>query len=105
MVKKTMRPISAHEAGHAVFNWRDFDPATLNGKNDLVHELTSYRDNLETLLEDRGKYVVIKGNEIIGIYRTQSSAMKVALRFAPGHVLVKKIVEEEPVRETGQVLP
>ena len=68
-VKKTMQPDGVREAGHAIFNWRDFDPATLNGKNDLVDEFTSHRDNLETLLQDRGKYVVIKGNEIIGIYQ------------------------------------
>lgn len=48
---------------------------------------------------------MIKGNEIIGVDRTQSSAMKVALRFAPGPVLVKQIVEEEPVREIGRVVP
>ena len=100
-----MQPVNVHGVGHAVFSWRDFDPAALNGKNDFVAELTSYRDNLETLLQDRGKYVVIKGNEIVGVYRTQSSAMKAALRFAPGPVLVEKIVEEEPVREIGHVVP
>ncbi len=68
-------------------------------------ELTSYRDNLDQLLEDRGKYVVIKGPEIVGVFRTQSSAMKAAFRFAPGPVLVKKIVEEEPVREIGHIVP
>ena len=94
-----------HKVGHAVFNWRDFDPATLNGKNDFVAELTSYRDNLDTLLRDRGKYVVIKGSEIVGVYRTQTSAMKAALRFAPSPVLVKRIVEEEPVREVGHIVP
>jgi hypothetical protein len=91
MVKKTTLPVTYHEAGHAVFNWRDFDPATLNGKSDFVAELTSYRDNLDTLLQDRGKYVVIKGPEIVGVFRTQSLAMKAAFRFAPGPVLVKKI--------------
>jgi hypothetical protein len=105
MVKKTMQAASVHELAHAVFNWRDFDPATMNGKSELIIELTSYRDNLNTLLRDRGKYVVIKGPEIVGVYRTQDSAMKVALRFAPGPVLVKKIVEEEPVREVGHILP
>jgi hypothetical protein len=67
--------------------------------------LTSYRDNLETLLQDRGKYVVIKGPRIVGVYRTQGAAMKAAFRFAPGPVLVKKIVEDEPVREIGHVVP
>ena len=56
------------------------------------------------LLQDRGKYVVIKGPEIIGVFQTQSSAMKAAFRFAPGPVLVKKIVEEEPVREIGHIV-
>ena len=104
MAQKTIQPASVHELGHAVFNWRDFDPATLNEKNDFVAELTSYRDNLDTLLKNRGKFVVIKGLEIVGVYRTQTSAMKVALRFAPRPVLVKKIVEEEPIREIGQVV-
>jgi len=105
MVKKPTEQASVHEAGHLVFNWREFDPAMLNGKEDLVAELTSYRDNLDTLLQGRGKYVVIKGSEIIGVYRTHSSAMKVALRFAPGPVLVKKIVEKEPAREIGHIVP
>jgi hypothetical protein len=99
-----MQPITDHEAGHVVFNWRDFDPATLNGKNDFVVELTSYRDNLDTLLQNRGKYVVIKGPEIVGVFATHGSAMKAAFRFAPGPVLVKKIVEEEPVREVGHIV-
>ncbi len=77
----------------------------LHGTEDLAAELTAYRDNLDALLKERGKYVVIKGTEIIGVYRTQQSAMKAAFRFAPGPILVKKIVEEEPVREIGHVVP
>jgi hypothetical protein len=48
---------------------------------------------------------VIKGPEIVGVYRTQNSAMKAALHFAPRPVLVKRIVEEEPVREVGHIVP
>jgi hypothetical protein len=77
----------------------------LNGKDDLVAELITYRDNLDTLLKDRGKYVVIKGSEIIGVYRTHKSAMTAAFRFAPRPVLVKKIVETEPAREIGHIVP
>jgi hypothetical protein len=65
--------------------------------------LTSYRDNLGTLLQDRGKYVVIKGPQVVGVFRTQSSVMKAAFRFAPRPVLVKKIVEEEPIREIDHI--
>lgn len=108
-VKKANTQVNKHEAGHvgsaSLFNWRHFDPATLNGKDDLAVELTSYRDNLDALLKHPGEYVVIKGSEVIGIYRTQNAAMKAAFRFAPGPVLVKKIVEEEPVREVGHVVP
>ena len=38
-------------------------------------------------------------------YRTSHSAMTVAFRFAPGPILVKKIVEDEPAREIGHVVP
>jgi hypothetical protein len=109
MSKKPIKTVGANEVGHAAavpnFNWREFDPAMLNGKDDLAVELTAYRDHLDTLLKDRGKYVVIKGPEVIGIYRAHKAAMEVAFRFAPGPVLVKKIVEEEPVREIGHIVP
>jgi hypothetical protein len=108
MSKKPIERVSSHDPGHAagrIFNWREFDPAMLDVKDDLVTELIAYRDNLDTLLNDRGKYVVIKGSEIIGVYRARRSAMKAAFRFAPGPVLVKEIVEQEPVREIGHVVP
>ncbi len=109
IMKKSIERGGVQNDGHGSaalwFNWRDFDPAVLNGKNDLVAELTTYRDNLDTLLEDLGKFVVIKGSEIIGVYRTHASAMKAAFRFAPGPVLVRKIVEKEPAREIGHVIP
>jgi hypothetical protein len=88
-----------------MFNWREFNPAMLGEKNKLAVELTTYRDNLDDLLLKRGMYVVIKGARIQGVYREHRSAMKVAFRFAPEPVLVKKIVEEEPVREIGHVVP
>jgi hypothetical protein len=92
-------------ASACMFNWREFNPAMLGGNDRLAVELTTYRDNLDDLLLKRGMYVVIKGPRIQGVYREHRSAMKVALRFAPEPVLVKKIVEEEPVREIGHVLP
>src|SRR4051812_33869573 len=108
MPRKPNEGTNSHEAERdavRIFNWREFDPAMLDGKDDLVAELTAYRDNLDTLLKDRGSYVVIKGSEIIGVYRAHQSAMNAAFRFAPGPVLVKRIVEHEPVREIGHVVP
>jgi hypothetical protein len=108
MTKKVTEQAGAPAVGHdpaRIFNWREFEPAMLNGNDDLAAELTAYRDNLDTLLKERGKYVVIKGSEIIGVYKARQSAMKAAFRFAPDPVLVKKIVEQEPVRQIGHVVP
>ena len=88
MVKKPNKRVDGHEAGHVasteLFNWHDFDPAMLNGKDDFSVKLTTYRDKLDTLLNNRGEYVVIKGSEVIGTHPTQDEAMETAFRFAPG---------------------
>ena len=72
MRRKPLKTEGAHNVGHTAaaksFNWREFDPAMLDGKDELAVELTAYRDNLDTLLKDCGKYVVIKGSEIVGVY-------------------------------------
>ncbi len=86
-----------------ILNWKDFRPAMLGANDHLATELVTYRDNLGTLLINRGKFVVIKGSKILGVYRTLESAMKVAIQFAPVPVLVKKIVEFEPVVQLGHV--
>jgi hypothetical protein len=109
VMKKVIERVSPHGKKQAtmsgMFNWREFDPAMLGGNDELAVELTTYRDNLDALLQKRGMYVVITGPRIHGVYRGHRSAMKVAYRFAPGPVLVKKIVEEEPVREIGHIMP
>ncbi len=61
-------------------------------------------DQLDRLLRDSGKYVVIKGREIIGIYGEFETAVDAAFRFAPEPVLVKRIVEKEPIRQVGHVV-
>ena len=87
------------------FDWRDFRPEMLQGQSTFAVELTTYRDHLDSLLADAGKYVVIKGQEIIGIYDDFDAAVEAASPFAPELVLVKQIVAKEPVREIGHVLP
>jgi hypothetical protein len=86
------------------FDWRDFQPEMLQGKSTFAVELTTYRDHLDSLLASEGKYVVIRGQEIIGIHDDFDAAVEAAFRFTPEPVLVKKIVEKEPVREVGHVL-
>jgi hypothetical protein len=97
------------------FNWRDFDPAWLPGgaQAALATELVTYRDHLDELLRHEGQYVVIKGTTILGIYRNWRAAIKVAESEGrpgfeatgyPTPILVKRIVEIEPVRRLGHVI-
>jgi hypothetical protein len=46
---------------------------------------------------------VIRGREIIGIYDDFDTAVESTSRFAPEPVLVKQIVETEPICVVGQV--
>ncbi len=99
------RMIDASATDPAVIHWRDFDPSWLPGGADapLATEYTTYRNQLDELLRHEGDYVVIKSQEIVGIYPNQLHALKVAGDFAPTPVLVKQIVETEPVRHLGGV--
>jgi hypothetical protein len=82
-------------------DWRDFRPEMLPGGGRFAVELTTYRDHLDSLLAEAGKYVVIKGHEIIGIYDDLEAAVEASARFTPEPVLVKQIVEKEPIRQVG----
>lgn len=82
-----------------VFRWRDFDPSMIedDGLPSLADELTTYRDRLPELMRDAGKYVLIKGRDVVGIYPDRQGALSEAVaRFRGEPVLVKQIVEEEP---------
>ena len=71
----------------------------------MAVQLVTYRDNLDTLLCDEGKYVVIRGREIIGIYETQDEAIRVVIeRFGSEPVLIKQIVAREPMITLGGVV-
>jgi hypothetical protein len=86
------------------FNWRTFNPASLKGgvKAPLATELVTYRDCLDELLSHEGQYVVIKGQEIAGYFLDRESAVAAAIaRYGRGPVLVKRIVEREPVHRIG----
>lgn len=66
-----------------------------------VH-LVTYRDHLKELLRDKGKYVLIKGHDVIGIYEDEDTALREAVaRFQDQPVLVKQIVAKEPVHTLG----
>src|SRR5438093_6487834 len=83
-----------------VFDWRQFDPAQIedDGDDSLVVELTTYRDRLEELLKDEGKYVLIKGQDVIGIYDSRDAALREAVaRFRDAPALVQRIAATEMV--------
>jgi len=89
------------------FDWRTFDPAMLEGgvKAPLAKELVTYRDRLDELLRNKGQYVVIKGQVIAGFYRDRKSAVTAAIaQYGSDPVLIKKVVEKEPVRQIGHVI-
>ena len=81
-------------------NWRTRDLTTIDtgGDDSLIRELVTYQRNLDLLLERKGQYVLIKGEEISGYFADLDSALDAAAeRFAPAPVLIKKIVESEPI--------
>ena len=88
-------------------SWRDFDVSMLpqGEKSRFATELTTYRDQLDELLKHEGKFVVIQGTSIIGYYGTREKAIAGAFKkCGRAVVLVKQIVEIEPVVSLGGVL-
>ena len=65
----------------------------------LEQELKTYEKEKEKLLKEaRGKFVLIKGSEIIGVYTSQEDALAEGYkRFGNQEFLVKEITEVEPV--------
>jgi hypothetical protein len=71
----------------------------------MIDEMVTYRDHLDELLRDKGKYVVIKGREIIGIYADEREAMiEAATRFGGEPAMVKQIVAKEPFVYMGGIV-
>lgn len=66
----------------------------------LKQELDTYYKNKQELLgKYNGKYVLIKGNEIVDAYDTQKDAVKIGLdKFGNTPFLVKKVEEVESVQ-------
>lgn len=64
-------------------------------KNTLSKELKTYEENKTRLIKEaNGKFVLIKGEEIINVYDTQMDAIKVGVdKFGNAPFLVKKIEE------------
>jgi hypothetical protein len=89
-----------------LFDWRTYDPSMAPHQADdlLADELMTYRNRLQELLKDPGRFVLIKGHEVIGIYESREEALQQSInRFQQAPALVKQIVAKEPVRDFGGV--
>jgi len=79
MAKKPIQPKRSNGASKRgkpkveLFDWRKFDPSMIKVDSGarLTDELTTYRDRLDELLQNKGKYVVIKGCSVVGIYEAR----------------------------------
>jgi len=66
--------------------------------NTLDKELATYRANLQELLVHEGKYVLIVGEEIIGLYDTRGEAISAGYeRFGPIPLFTRKVALKEEV--------
>jgi len=110
MSKKPIRSVRNGSTGQKgpsavrFFDWKRSDPTRYAGSNGLTEELMTYKKNLSALLPREGAFVLIKGQEVIGIYGDPEDALATALdRFKDQRVLIKRIVAKEPIHSTGGV--
>ena len=62
----------------------------------LEKELKVYQDNLPALLSEEGKFALIVGSELVGVYSAYEDALKVGYQKAKlAPFLVKKISSTE----------
>jgi hypothetical protein len=81
-------------------------PVPLETTMALENELALYRSKLGELLAHEGKYVVIKGEEILGTYATFGLALKAGYdRYGPVSFLCKPIHRLEPILFFSHDLP
>lgn len=70
------------------------------------HEIAVFNANLMDLLDNQGKFVVIKGDEIDRAFDTYEAALEAGYeKYGPVPFLVKKINSAEPVHYFARDLP
>src|SRR4051812_32237946 len=55
-----------------IIDWASFDPRAVeaNGDDTLMAELLTYKARLPELLKNEGEFVLIKGEQVVGIFST-----------------------------------
>jgi hypothetical protein len=74
----------------------------------IAEEIATYRNHLPQLLrEQAGRFVLIKGADILGIFPDRSAAMREGYRRlgVAVPVLVRQIADPEPVVYLPNVVP
>jgi len=73
----------------------------------LAEEMATYRDHLTSLLQgQQGRYVLIKGTEVVGVFHDRSEALREGYeRFGVVPFLVRQIIACEPVVYLPNVVP
>jgi hypothetical protein len=76
----------------------ELDKTTENSPSELREEIQTYFKHKDSLIsENAGKYVLIKGSKIEGIFESQKDAIKQGYEhFGNVSFLVKQIVPSEP---------
>ncbi len=71
----------------------------------LEREIETYRQKLPELLPHKGKYVVIHGSEVVGVFDGFEDALRVGYeRFGNEAFLVRKISETEEVLVSSRII-
>ena len=75
----------------------------------LEQELETFRRELPNLLKEesnRGKFVLIHGNDVVGVWSTREEALPVGYnRFGVDTFLVKEVTEQERPRYFSRKIP
>jgi hypothetical protein len=71
----------------------------------LEKELQTYKDNLPNLTADEGKFVLIQGDKVVGVYTAYEDAIKAGYEeFGLTPFLVKQIHANEKVQFISRLL-
>ena len=65
----------------------------------LEQEIATFKEVLPTLLGDQGKYALVQGERLVGVYETYKDALTVGYdKFGLTPFLVKKILANEEIQ-------
>ena len=89
------------------FDNERMDPATVLGASSMAleMELATYRSKLSELQAQSGKFVLVHGQDIVGVYGTYEDALNAGYqKFGLDPFLVKKIQAVEEVQFVTRLL-